>query len=328
MTTDSVLPMSRGRQLLHTSLASGSVLTLEQMVALDAAGFLLAPQETAEKFTLRLREMDVALNAFDTEMATHGEVTLYKNFTLHARDRIPEAFMMESQKVTEAAYAFSVDWVPAYFPEKTMGILWAGCTITFDEHPFPVFTIRRAFEKKDRFLKLYGRTELLAHESCHVARTPIDDYVFEELFAYAISESRFRRWVGNAFQTDMDAILFIAPLMLLSVFQFALIFFAPEFLENSLLWFAMVFAAIVFPVYIIFRSCALRRIYNRALTFLKAQNITKPEAVLFRCTQTEIQRLGRISSHQQFLQEYETMEQTDPLRFQVIRKRFFPQNKE
>ncbi len=310
---------SKGRLLLQCAAKAESDLTDLMCVELDSMGFLIAPNETKTQYHNRLKKLNDELNHFDQQMQNEGQVTLCEGFTLHAKDRILPDLFESAQNQTALRYGFSVDWVPAFYPEKTMGLLWAGCTIMFDDYAFPIFTIRRAYEKKETFLKIYGRNELIAHESCHVARAPLDDIPFEEHFAYALSASALRRTLGNAFQSDWDALLFMGPLLLVSALQIALTFLYPSILANAWVWWGMLGATLILPACMTLRSVRSAKLFNKAVRQLKNQGVSMPESLLFRCTSPEILQIAHAKDVKQTLQEMSTQ---DSFRFQIAFQRF------
>jgi hypothetical protein len=149
-----------------------------------------------------------------------------------------------------------------------------------------VFLLRPAFKNKKHFL-IYDRTELIAHELCHCARQVLNDHAVEEFFAYQTSKSILRRYIGNCFIKETDALLFLLPSILLLIAQLI-----KNFLFTSLPIFPFWLFLAIIMLYFFIRNQYSRNIINKARKNL--QNISsKPEAILFRSTLAEAKIISR-----------------------------------
>ena len=83
---------------------------------------------------------------------------------------------------------------------------------------FAIFIIRKAFKQKEKWV-IYSRTELMAHELCHVAHIGFRIRNYEEIFAYQTSESLFRRMIGGMLRTTTDTYLLLASMLVMLVSQ-------------------------------------------------------------------------------------------------------------
>lgn len=292
---------------------------IAEWILLDKNGFLIAPGESAADYRERLMALRDGLTAFNDALADRNEVELEPGFSVCTAERLPPGLDAECERLTDSLYGFQTDWVPAFFPVRNLGFLWAGCTYISDEYPFPVFMIRREFKKSPHYLKIYSRTELLAHEKCHAARAPFNDDVFEEHFAYALSRSAFRRCFGNCFRTGTDAVLFAAPLFLLSMVQIVTAFFG--WIAPTGFWPAMMAVALFYPLFLLIRNFRDRRCVLKASVFLQKAGCLKPEAVLFRCSAAEIRGLSGNNGSSTLRQLL-----TQPIRGMLLQTRFFPHN--
>ena len=229
---------------------------------------------------------------------------------------IPDAILEEAAETTRKAYGFAVKWVPGFFPKHGLGILWGGCSISSYEDQPTLFIIRRSFRDRKKFF-IYGREELTAHELCHVARTPIQDHEYEEHFAYAISHSPLRRYTGNCFKSEKDAILFILPVFLLLLVQIGRVTYWPM-IPAWPFW----ILAFVWPVFLTVCNIFARRRYFRAENALRSLGVEMPQAVLFRCTADEINTFASLADTPEQLKKYFQEKQECDLRWKVITKRF------
>ncbi len=73
--------------------------------------------------------------------------------------------------------------------------------------------LRKAFKKKRRYLFLYDREEILAHEMIHARRKDLDEPKFEEFLAYQTSPNAFRRLVGPIIESPRESWLFLLTLV-------------------------------------------------------------------------------------------------------------------
>ena len=170
---------------------------------------------------------------------------------------------------------------------------------------------------------IYGREELTAHELCHVARTPIQDHEYEEHFAYAISHSPLRRYTGNCFKSEKDAILFILPVFLLLLVQIGRVTYWPM-IPAWPFW----ILAFVWPVFLTVCNIFARRRYFRAENALRSLGVEMPQAVLFRCTADEINTFASLADTPEQLKKYFQEKQECDLRWKVITKRFIRKEEE
>lgn len=261
----------------------------EALCTLDSMGFLLKEGEDAPGYVERIRSMHRRYLLFLENTADGREYEVYSGIRIREDARIPAAIMDEAAEATEQRYGFSIHWAPGYFLSGGLGALWGGCALSDDEpDSVPVFLIRKNFRDSRKFF-IYSRDELLSHELCHAARAPLMDRMLEEHFAYAISHSPLRRYMGNCFQTDRDALLFLGPVLLLLLVQI-LVQFAGWTLPVWPFW----ILALAWPVYLLVRNAVQRRIYFRAERNLRECGFRRPYAALFRCTSPEIRRFSTL----------------------------------
>lgn len=287
----------------------------EALAQLDSSGFLLKPDENAENFVERIRAMHSRFLDFLGKTSGGKPFEIYRNIFISEEERISDEIIEEASRTTEALYGFSVRWVPGYFVSRGLGCLWGGCALSDDEpDTVPVFIIRKRFQTARKWF-VYTRDELLSHELCHAARAPLHDRALEEHFAYAGSCSRLRRYMGNCFQTDRDAILFILPVLLLLLVQVLINVFSVP-LPAWPFW----ILAFAWPVYLLIRNACQRKRYFAAEENVRKCGFPNPAAFLFRCTSPEIEAIAAKTPEEleQFIQEKAASE----LRMRIMVKRF------
>lgn len=230
---------------------------------------------------------------------------------------IPPAVLQEGAERTERLYGFSVvRTVPGYFLNHGFGFLWGGCTAQ-DDQDLPFFLLRGEFADRKRWF-IYDRSEILSHEQCHVARTPLNDMEQEEFFAYQTSASPLRRYVGNCFRTRLDSFLFLGGLLPLFAMEAAVIcgFVPLDFPLYPFLLFAL-----VYPVFALIRNQLARNRFFRARRYLAALSISRPDAVLFRAVSSEIRDLSRCRSVKEAATFVEDLASRE-LRWKIALRRF------
>ena len=292
--------------------------SLNQLVKLDKQGILCAPNECLVTFKERMKLTIKHLNEVDNELSEKGELELFDDMPLPAANRIGPKLLEDASCRCKERYGFSINWVPGFFLSKSLGLLWGGCAVSFPEEHFSVFLIRKAFMTSEKWF-IYSREELLSHELCHVARAPLCDTPQEEHFAYAISSSAMRRTIGNCFQAQKDALIFLLPVLVLLGAQMTMIFGG--------LYFSLVpfwIGAVSGPSYLLLRNFKLRRTYFKARKKLVKQKIKQPDALLFRCTSGEIQEIAGTTDPAGYI----TSKWNYDLRWKVMITRFAPHFKQ
>jgi len=294
---------------------AGSPQNFARVVSLDAAGHLVAPGETGDSFMRRMALWRSNLDSLETSMATREGFELWPGLQLKNSDRIPKEILEEAASCTESLYGFKIDWVPGFFLSKGLGLLWGGCAISLSPPSgASLFLVRSAFAKKEKWF-IYGRKELLAHELCHVAREALQDLAMEEHFAYQTSLSRFRRYIGNCFRSEIDAYLFVVPVFILLGVQLCNLL-----LEWSIPAWPFWLLALLPPAWLLTRNQLQRVRYFKAERALSALGCPFPKAVLFRCLSKEVDELSKLSGDA--LKARLKLKSETELRWAVIAARF------
>jgi hypothetical protein len=294
------------------SLKEGDI---DSLTELDSMGLFPAPDETTvEAFKKRLNKLFEHLNEIKSELDKKGTLKLFDWLVLDKERQIPSEIMEEATLINEKHYGFKIDWVPGFFLSRNLGFLWGGCAISLPEDHLSIFLIRANFAEKKRWL-IYRRDELLSHELCHIARLPVGDRSFEELFAYRLSPSGFRRYMGNCFQYSIDAVLFIIPFFLLLAAQASQQFLNLTWLPIYPFWILVS----IYPLFLMIRNQLIRNTFFKAKRNLEKSGIKNAPAILFRSTKQEI---GEIAAQKTDLQKYLKDKSETELRWKIIYRRF------
>jgi hypothetical protein len=145
--------------------------------------------------------------------------------------------------------------------------------------------------------------------------------MYEEFFAYAHSHSALRRYTGNCFKSEKDAMLFILPIFLLLIVQLGRAVYFPH-LHSWPFW----ILAFLWPIFLLINNIRERKRIFAALSLLKELGAGNAESVLFRCGKEEIENFSRIAAFPDALEKGKTFleeKKNSDLRWKVIWKRFF-----
>ncbi|MBS0656141.1 MAG: hypothetical protein JSR46_10215 [Verrucomicrobia bacterium] len=135
--------------------------------------------------------------------------------------REPSPGTEAARAIVQACYEADPLWVEVLFSDEGLQPWEAGCTWYSSDHDqLPQIQLRRALQRKKRYLWLYDRDEILAHEYVHAMRAPLNSTLFEEFFAYFTSQYAgksyvhyFRAFVGPVFAHPREPFILIAAVM-------------------------------------------------------------------------------------------------------------------
>jgi len=148
---------------------------------------------------------------------------------------------------------------------------------------------------------------------------PLSDRVFDENFAYRISPSFIRRLFGGTFRAEFDALIFIAPVFLLLAVQLLNIFAK---LNIPIIPFWVI--AILCPAFLIIRNLFASKTLSNAEKKILNSGFSRPYAVLFRCTTSEIKEISNCPEEK--LETWLNQKRESELRWKVIFHRFYTKN--
>jgi len=288
---------------------------------LDAAGFMPAPGETEACFVSRAESILERHREFDRELEESGRLTVFDSIEVSRDEKIDPAVIAAAGDVTWGLYRFRTEHVPGFFLSRSVGLLWGGVLIGDPDERFSFFLIRNSFRTREKWL-FYRRTELFAHELCHSMRMELKETTLEEFFAYQTSPSVLRRYLGNCFIRDVDAILFVLPALLLLAATLVRDFFLPG-LPVPVFW----ILALVYPAFLLVRNALSLRVVRRAEKKLAAFGVEDVLPVLFRCTREELLQLGALADAPAF-DRYRRERADVELRWKIINERFIEKEEE
>lgn len=114
-------------------------------------------------------------------------------------------------KEVSSAFGFVIDWVPISYSNHKIS-WWEGAATWISEDRLPSIQLRTSF-KKGSFLG-YSRSDVLAHEAVHAARTRFEQPQFEEVLAYSTAPQAWKRFFGPLFSRTWEPLVLLLSVVL------------------------------------------------------------------------------------------------------------------
>lgn len=181
------------------------------------------------------------------------------------------------------------DWIPLNFSNKKL-LPWQGGVMWALDGKVPMIQLRKGF-KKGRFL-MYSKEEVLLHETVHALRLSFNEPQFEEILAYYLSDSKWRKWFGPLFRSPNQALFFVSLVLLSLVIQVAPFFLLSSFIFPYIQWMTFLpFADLLlrFAILVKDHRTLKKTLKNLSKIFPRQKNVF-PIAV--RLKDSEIQMFG------------------------------------
>ena len=292
---------------------------LNALIKLDEHGLIMGPQESLADFSKRVSTLKSNIAEFRKDLDKESVIDFH-GVRLNKDNEIPPKLFTSVAHETKEMWGFSIDWVPGYFTDDRMGILFAGCAMYSFENMFAVFVIRQSFKDTAKWF-LYDRSELLSHELTHIAHLGFWTPSYEEYLAYQGSKSAFRRLIGGMFRRPRDTYMVLGALLLLMLYQVVNI----TVRDPLAIWSMptpIAFAAALFPFAWLLGAYAMNRaVFRKAESRVcAAYGLKSALPVLFRCSEDEIRELAKLSK--ECVPDWVEGKSSDSPRWQLIKKRF------
>ena len=231
-------------------------MTDEELLSLNQSGFIPGPDETEPDFVKRV------------------ESTKQAFFKLGV-SAIPPSHWDWVGNTLRELFDFTPSCLPVFYSNSSL-MPWQGAAAWVERGQILAIQLRDSL-KKGSFLGIYQRSEILAHESVHAARSAFPFDRWDEFFAYKTSKASWRRVLGPIVQRPWEVWPFLVFCLLGSFF--------PAFFLGSALWMGLGF----------YRLIRCHRILRLACAFLKKIGLTSKTArsLLVRLTDSEIVNLAR-----------------------------------
>jgi hypothetical protein len=218
-----------------------------ELMALDQDGFVPGPGEDENSFLTRVERVK-------------------KNFL--EGNWIPESHWSWVREYLGGLFNVKPLYICAFYSNKNLAP-WQGAASWIEGRALHSIQLREGM-RKGRYLGIYSREEILAHEAVHAARSGFEESRFEEFFAYMTAEKRWRRVLGPLVRRPWEIYPFLIGALAGAVWPACYLLCA--------LW-----AGIGFWRLIRGHLCLSRA----------AKRLANPRAVLFRLTDREIEALAK-----------------------------------
>ncbi|MBS4167533.1 hypothetical protein [Parachlamydia sp. AcF125] len=259
--------------------------TKEEWIQWSEEGLLPGPEETEEFFLQRVH--------YCLSLKRRLSQVLGGALPFQAEELANPSFFYAVWKKTQTLYGIKPSWVPLFFSNAKLAPWHGGCAWIFqlrETDPLSaLLQLRKNFASQTKYLGLYDRNELLAHELAHVGRMAYQEPKFEEFFAYQTSDSWFRRLFGPLIQSSCESLIFVFSLLLMLILQ---LWIPTEPLAQIAL-----FLPLLLGCYALTRLGVRWYQFNQASQklFQILSNTDKAAAVLYRLTDREIKMLASLS---------------------------------
>ncbi len=284
----------------------------QDLLNYNLQGIVPGPQETEEAFLARA--------AYCKELQSQCVDNSTGPLPVSENSDTTKELLLEAFKITDPIYGIQPSWMPMAFSNYKLAPWHGGCAWIFQAHeesPSGAFMqLRQRFRHQKKYLGIYRRDELIAHELSHVGRMMYEEPQFEELLAYRSSFSAWRKWLGPIVQAPWESLIFMLSLLLLLVLDLYLQTAGEIETYRLLLW------AKLLPVTLlalgIFRVWRRHKAFNQCLSNLNKciQDSLKANAVIYRLTDAEIHQFAASTSDA--IRDYAKAQSRTSLRWRLI----------
>lgn len=255
-----------------------------QLLYLNSVGLIPGPEENEEEF---LRRTEECLHLSQTIATNAQGVEGFK-----PEELAPPQILKQPLYLTQELYDTQPDWIPVFFSNQGLAPWHGGCAwicrLRDDAPTIAFFQLRKLFASRLRYLGIYHRDELVAHELSHIGRMTFQEPLFEEILAFRTATSRLRRWFGPILLSPKETLAFFVILVLLLLMDLTSVLQpSPQGLQLSL-WLKLIpLALIAFGVIRLARRQRLFAKCRRNLGELFHSNQVA-DSVIYRLTDKEI----------------------------------------
>lgn len=283
----------------------------EELISLNKLGMIPGPDESHADFK---RRAEYCLD-------------LKKDSVQFGRtdNQVSQKLMQNVVPITRRLFDIAPEWVPIVFSNHRLAPWHGGCAWIFQlDEKTPTgafFQLREAFATSQRYLGIYDREELVAHEAAHVGRMVFDEPKFEEVLAYRTSTSPFRRWLGPIVQSAREALFFVLAVFLSLLVDFWVLMLDQPDPYHLVLWVkAIPIVLLILGVVRAWRrQNQFSQCYKKLLEILKTSE--DANAVIYRLQDREIIDFGDM--HPDAIVAYAKENATRSLRWRVIDLAYF-----
>lgn len=292
-----------------------SVLNDQYLLELNRQGFVPGPGEDDKVYLERVSRSMSSASSVDN---------IDYNLPFSAVNKVRHHEQEGGCEITRRLFDICPFWISAYYSNYALAPWHAAtswiitpenqnCTVSFVQ-------LRNHFANKSRYLKLYHRDEVLAHEFTHICRSAFPKSKYEEIYAYQTAKTPLRRFLGPIIASVIETWLFVVSILLVLAIDVWFLL-APNF---SLL--PLVTAVQLLP-WVVLMSLFGRLLfrqwrYNRCVTHLKncLGNERKAFAVAYRLIDDEIALFAKKHIN---IRKYVAEHKETSLRWKVLSLSYF-----
>jgi len=263
-----------------------------ELLAFNKRGIIPGPHETEEEF---IKRAQYCLNLRQELSQTEELPDSFEQVELD----LSQTILKEAFSLSADLFDIAPDWIPIVFSNEQMPPWHGGCAWIFqlsEETPTAaLLQMRKPFFYSERYLGIYSRTEIAAHEFVHVGRMLFEEPRYEEVLAYRTSPSSLRRWLGPIVESARESLMFVLLLGVIIMADIALIATGQHTAYQWAMWLKAIPLGII--GYGLWRLAKKHRRFNRCLANLESiyHNKRTAQAVIFRLTDEEIDTFSRQS---------------------------------
>lgn len=288
-------------------------LTDKQLLEYSRQALIPGLHEAEEEFIQRVN--------YCFELKDKLRLLLEKEFAFAPSDDQSQEALEEAYPTSESLFAIRADWLPLYFSNQHLAPWHGGCAWIFQmDEASPIaalMQLRSHFRTSGRYLGIYRRDELIAHELAHVGRMKFEEPVFEELLAYRTSPSAFRRWFGPMVASSKETLLFVIVIGTIFALDLLTILSNQPALYHQLLWVKLL------PFLLIFAGLARlwwrQRLFSACLGKLERllSDRKKANELIYRLSDEQISDFARRSP--KAIRDYIEENKDKSLHFRLLR---------
>lgn len=291
--------------------------TDEQLLDFNRQGLIPGPEESEADFLKRCH--------YCLQLKANMGSQLSQEIPFLQTDPLSEEILKEAFPKTKQFYAIEPSWIPLFFSNYKLSPWHGGCAWIFQQHEDSptgaFFQLRQEFRNSKKYLTIYRRDELIAHELVHVGRMMFQEPKFEEILAYRSSGSTFRRFLGPLVGAAWESALFVFVLFFIFILDLSIVFMGrPEYYQ-AVLWLKLLPLALILGAFI--RLTIRQRQFKACLKRLQEAvgDDQKGNAIAFRLQDKEIIAMGKWSKEQ--ILDYAKLGCKKSLRWKLIAQAYF-----
>ena len=276
-------------------------MVMKNLVEFNRRGWIPGPEEEKEDFLKRIEQLD----------------HFYSNPPQDIDHFLTTRDWTQAHEKLSSLYDMAPDWIVAHYSNRSLSFFQGAATWISEkgDYRIPLVQLKEKFEEGS-LLKMYGKSEVLAHEAVHAARMQFDEPRFEEIFAYKTSPYFWRRFFGPLFESPWEATLFMGLVFLPLIVEVVRLFW----FDHPLFGLAPLLPLAFFS-YLLLRLLFLRFTLSLAMRRIKAflQNPLKKWAVALRMKDRELFQFAYRSKETLF----DFLKEEQSLRWQLLKKSYF-----